>query len=208
MRQRMAGKCGSSRHEAVVHAKVQARGHDPSEEGIGRREWKWMGDLFCRQNKHKKQKDLMLGGKMLWLHVPFKEIKSQSLWPWFMVMSLPLPWPAWAAHSLLAKECHPLLTPQPVSQARKVSCPRPIRRKNWVPTQAAWWGIKTLAEWVRPSFQPVHTCVSLSLKMHLHFNTFGNHLLFQCFVTVRLGRRTLWLNQRNGGTRIHLRCCV
>ena len=44
------------------------------------------------------------------LQVPFKEIKPKSLWPCLIAMLLLPLWAAWAAHSLLEKECWPFLT--------------------------------------------------------------------------------------------------
>ena len=44
------------------------------------------------------------------LQVPFKETNPKSPWPCVIVMPLPPPWPAWAAHSLLEKDGFPSLT--------------------------------------------------------------------------------------------------
>ena len=70
------------------------------------------------------------------LPVPFKEIKPQSPWLCLIVIPLSPPWPPWAAHFLLGKECGPFLTLSlynPTStypHANKVTSPKSIRRSN------------------------------------------------------------------------------
>ena len=103
------------------------------------------------------------------LQVPFKEIKSKSLWPCLIVMPLPPTWAVWAAHALLGKEGCLFLT------SLCETCSPCLR----YPT----WDIKTIVKRGGPSFFTHARALPLSLKMYFHFNEFVKCLLFQRFAT-------------------------
>ena len=156
--------------------------------------------------------------KMEWsnyykLQVPFREIKPKS--SCLILILLPWPWAAWAAHSLLEKECHPFFTPlynlfpmqirylahMPHTEIKITLSPYTIGGLEQEkldlcsgPLVGGGWGsYKNKLENESGSVFNPHKCVlSLPLKMYFHFNKSVKHLPFQCFAVVRQGRRKLW----------------
>ena len=103
-------------------------------------------------------------------------------------MSLPLPWPAWAAHSLRQKECLPLPT-LPLNNLFPIQIRYSAQNQSedqiGFPLEATLWGIRTTAEWVGASFLTwAHMSPpSPSLRMYFRFNK---------FVKIHLSNALLW----------------